>query len=49
MLRPIHTWLPLGSVSVNSRIPHGWSDNVVTGNPAVYSSLCHASTSRTIR
>jgi hypothetical protein len=44
-LRPIRRWLPLGSVSVNSCMPHGMSCTSVTRSPAAPSRACHPSVS----
>ena len=43
---PMRMLLPLGSVSVNSCMPHGVSSTCVTGRPAVTSWACQSSTSR---
>ena len=44
-LRPIRMWLPLGSVSVNSCMPHGMSAIGVTATPAATNRACQSSTS----
>ena len=45
VLVPIRMLLLLGSVRVNSRMPHGLSSTAVTGRPAVARRPCQATTS----
>jgi len=45
VLHPMRMLLPLGSVSVNSCMPHGMSATGVTRKPAATSRACQSSTS----